>query len=547
MKPGIMDSVIGGHHDLEVFSRARRSGFAGVEVGLARTELRAPGGRRVASLRAAARDTSLEIPSLVLGEHNEGGLGDADPQVVAEAAEDVRTAIAWAEALGADVVLVPFFLRGELVDGAQVERVARALRALCPLAAERGVSLCYEGTLPADAVRQLAAQVDSPAFGCYFDLANPVARGMDTATEARALGPLVRRVHLKDTRVRGGDSHPGLGRVDFAESARALREIGYDGWLVFETPAAPEAVVRRDLSFARSRFPLEGEPRWPRLGAFSYEFGAGEGERMADAFRRLGLEAVQLGGALLDACLGDPNRIGALKSVLDESGIAVAGLAGYRNLVAPDPAVRRANVERLARCLELAPLLGTTVVATETGTLHPESDWIDVPGNWREEAWKALDDAIAALLPVAERSGTVLAVEPHVGNVLKMPGQLIGLLERFPSEHLQVVCDPYNFLSRHLIPAQERIVRDVLDRFEHRFVLAHLKDVAVRDGETVTPEFGTGVFVQRPYLEFLRTRRPDLPLILEHLPLEHLPLDHIPAALGRIRDLAGPAARAAAG
>lgn len=76
-------------------------------------------------------------------------------------------------------------------------------------------------------------------------------------------------------------------------------------------------------------------------------------------------------------------------------------------------------------------------------------------------------------------------------------------------------------------------MRDFLDRFEHRFVLAHVKDVAVRDdGTTTTPEFGTGVFAQRPYLDFLRTRRPDLPLILEHLPLEHLP-----AAARRVRRL----------
>jgi len=541
MKPGVMDQVIGGRDDLEVFARARRSGFAGVEVVLTRSELRAPGSPRLASLRAAAQDTSTPIPSLVLGEHNHGGLGDSDPQVADAAADDVTAAVAWAAELGADIILVPFFMRGELFTAAQIERVARALRPLCPRAAERGVTLCYEGTLPADGVQLLAAQVESPAFGCYFDLANPVASGLDTATEARALGPLIRRVHLKDTRVRRGDCHPGLGRVDFPASARALREIGYDGWLVFETPPAPEELVRRDLSFARSVLPLEGDARWPRLGAFSYDFEAGESERMAEAFRRLGLETVQLGGGLLEECLAEPDRIDSLKATLDGAGISVAALAGYRNLVAPDAAVRRANLELIGRCLEIAPLLGTNVVATETGTRSRESDWTDVPENWGADAWALLDEAVAALLPVAERTGTILALEAHVKNVLKTPGQLIGLLERFPSPHLQVVCDPYNFLSRHLVPAQERVVRDLLDRFEHRFVVAHLKDVAVLGEETTTPEFGTGLFAQRPYLDFLRTRRPDLPLILEHLPL-----DHIPVAARRIHRLVGSAGSPAA-
>ena len=134
--------------------------------------------------------------------------------------------------------------------------------------------LCYEGTLAAEETLGLASQVGSDAFGVYFDLANPLAKGgLDVPSEIRALGGLVRRVHLKDTRVTSGDCRPGTGRVDFAECARALSEIGYDGWLTLETPPAPPPLVARDLSFARTVFErLEGAPAWPRLGAFSRDF-----------------------------------------------------------------------------------------------------------------------------------------------------------------------------------------------------------------------------------------------------------------------------------
>jgi hypothetical protein len=67
------------------------------------------------------------------------------------------------------------------------------------------------------------------------------------------------------------------------------------------------------------------------------------------------------------------------------------------------------------------------------------------------------------------------------------------------------------------------VTSDFLSRFEHRFVLAHLKDVDPGGAEVGTGEFGTGVFPQRLYLDFLAERRPDLPLIVEHLPLEHVP------------------------
>jgi len=81
-----------------------------------------------------------------------------------------------------------------------------------------------------------------------------------------------------------------------------------------------------------------------------------------------------LGGELLDECLDDPDSAASRRAFLEERGITIAGLAGYRNLVAPDPAIREANITHLERCLELAPALGTWIVATETGTRDPHGD-----------------------------------------------------------------------------------------------------------------------------------------------------------------------------
>jgi sugar phosphate isomerase/epimerase len=528
-----MQDVLLAEGDEETFARAKRVGFAGVEVVPSREQLR--GGDRLERLHRTSAATGLAVPSIVLAEHSDlGGIADADDVVAEHAREDVARAIDWAVALGAEAILVPFFGRAELVDESDVDRAAAAFQPLCRLAGEHGVTLCYEGTLPASRIVALSERVGSRAFACYFDLANPVVRGMDTATEIRALGSLVRRVHFKDTRVGPGDCAPGLGTVDFGESHEALREIGYDGWLVLETPPGPSELVARDLSFARSVFPsLAGSDAWPRVGIFTYDFAAREWDRLVDTCRRMGLQTVQLGAPMLEECHDHPDQIASVVELLASEGISIAALAGYRNLVAPDPAKRRANIDFLARCLELATRFGTSVVATETGTRHPEGDWTDSPENWRPETWELLEDAIGELLSIAERRGSILALEGSVKNVLRTSGQLIGVLERFPSPNLQVVCDPYNYLSSHLLPARERVTGDFLQRFEHRFVLAHLKDVDPGGAEVGTGEFGTGVFPQHIYLDFLAARRPDLPVILEHLPL-----DHVPQASRRVRALA---------
>jgi len=247
-------------------------------------------------------------------------------------------------------------------------------------------------------------------------------------------------------------------------------------------------------------------------------------------------------GPLLDDCLADAGRAESGRAHLEERGIGIPALGGYRNLVSPNPAVRRANVEHVRRCLEIAPAFGSYVVATETGTLSSEADWTDSPKNLSEEAWGLLHGALETLLPVAEARGVILALEAYVGNVLKTQGQMIRLLDRFPTQHLQVVCDPYNYLSSGLVPVQERATDELLDRFEARFVLAHLKDVDPGGAHAGTPEFGTGAFSQRPYLEFLRARRPDLDLIAEHMPLEH-----VPAVRHRVDDLMRTESREASG
>ena len=368
LKIGVMDSVIGGVDDLQAFDRARRVGAAGVEARLTRAELRS--GERLGRLEKARRAFSLDVPSLCLDDHNRGGIGSPDPREAEEAAEDLRIAVRWAAALGARTILVPFFSVAELTSSESRDRAVGAFQKLCPLAAEQGVTLAYEGTLAAGPIRELAGRIGSPAFGCYFDPANLVVRALDPPTEIRALGDIVCQVHIKDLRARKNDSRPGLGRVDFAECASALGEIGYDGWLVLETPVAPPPVVQRDIAFTRSVFGLVDGAHRPTFGAFSYELD--DWRDLVETFDELGLGAVQVGEPLLGRCLDDLAEADTARTILEEHKLEVAALAGYRNLVTANDRARGANIAFLARCLETAPALGTWVVATEAGTRSHE-------------------------------------------------------------------------------------------------------------------------------------------------------------------------------
>jgi sugar phosphate isomerase/epimerase len=272
---------------------------------------------------------------------------------------------------------------------------------------------------------------------------------------------------------------------------------------------------------------------WPRIGAFAHGFPRGALFTMLERFAAYGLSTVKLSRDLLEEAMESPAALARTRRAFAERGMTLAGLAGYRNLVAPDEARRHAGIAFVARCLEAAPFLGTSIVATESGTRHPDDDWLPMPANDLPESWDLFRAALDTLLPIAERHGSVLAIEGFVNNVLRTPDQLATLLDAYRTPHLQVVLDPFNFMARDLLPQQTEVTSAYLHRFKDRFVIAHLKDVSPDGAEVATPECGTGVFDYGPYFAFLRTERPDLPIILEHLPIEH-----IPAAVKRIHSLA---------
>ena len=221
--------------------------------------------------RRRARD-----PALVLAEHNEGGVADASPEIEKSirrgpTCDHVGTGLA-------QVILVPFFMRAGLPERGGRRAGGGGIPSVCPAAAEHGVTLCFEGSLPAERIASIAARVGSDAFGCYFDLANPLAhKGLDAPTEIR------RSVGSSNVPREG---HAGShGRLPAWHRPRRLRGMRARALrdrlrrLAHPRDAARAAAARlRDLSFTRSVFSeLDGTPRSQRLGAFSTEFGKASG------------------------------------------------------------------------------------------------------------------------------------------------------------------------------------------------------------------------------------------------------------------------------
>lgn len=256
MRYGAMDGSLGrGKQSApSVLAVAHEAGLDGVEVCLrgdyADDSLWTVSGAR--SVAAAARALGLEIPSLALLMLNQGSFAGDDP-TRERARGIVRHAIDLARELGARIILLPFFGAGKIDGETGVARVVEELRALAPAAAAGGVKLGIETTLPAPVVVDVLRAVDSPVITNYFDVANAVWLGYDPIAELETLiaAGALPQIHIKDIQDQPGDRAPGDGRVPYALVGKALRRLGYDGYLIFETPATDDPVnaARRHRSF----------------------------------------------------------------------------------------------------------------------------------------------------------------------------------------------------------------------------------------------------------------------------------------------------------
>jgi sugar phosphate isomerase/epimerase len=88
----------------------------------------------------------------------------------------------------------------------------------------------------ADQFLELMRHIDSPAVGLNFDIGHAYCVGDDPATTIPRVARYIRHFHLEDIAATRVHHHlvPGEGAIDFAATFRAIRQIGYDGWVTIE-------------------------------------------------------------------------------------------------------------------------------------------------------------------------------------------------------------------------------------------------------------------------------------------------------------------------
>lgn len=266
MKFAICNEMFQGWKIDDVFAYAARLGYDAVEIApftLAENVNDIPAAERQ-RIRALAAAHGLEIAGIhwVLISPKVLYINTPDEAVRRQTADYFVSLTHFCADLGGKVMVVGSPKQRDVMENVSFaqawEWAAETFRPAVRAAEERAVTICFEPLAPvetnfintaADALR-FVEQVRSPAFRIILDTKAMSAEEKPIPTIIRESAGRFAHFHANDPNLKG----PGMGDLDFVPIFRALKEVGYDGYVsveVFDFSDGPETIATRSLATMR--------------------------------------------------------------------------------------------------------------------------------------------------------------------------------------------------------------------------------------------------------------------------------------------------------
>ncbi len=199
-----------------------------------------------------------------------------------------------------------------------------------------------------------------------------------------------------------------------------------------------------------------------------------------------------------------PGYAKEMRRLLDQYHLDVAVLGSYFDLSNDDFDL----VSNYRDHILLAAWSGISVIGTETGFIERNDPNYD-------KAFAGVITNLEQIIPVAERFGIVVAIEPVYGHTICDSESMLHLINHFRSENLRVIYDPANLLHPDRETDRENQWAEAVEKLSDYFVCVHLKDYDIVDGRK--KYYGATMAGRMDYSHLLRLSevKPHLDFILE--------------------------------
>ncbi len=224
-----------------------------------------------------------------------------------------------------------------------------------------------------------------------------------------------------------------------------------------------------------------------------------------------GFQKIELWAMTPNFDVGDGARLKTLKGRLEDLSLATpsfhapfyADLSEARkgrwlSLAAKEPDARKKALEKTTSALRAFRPLGARIVI-----IHPSA-----PGRAGDgDTYEALEESIALLLPVAEETDSVIAVE-NIPSALGRAEPLADFAQRIDHPRLKICID-----TGHALITEGKNAPGAIERLAPFCVATHLHDNDGRSDAHLIP--GEGAFVWTSFFTALDTQGYRGPLTLE--------------------------------
>jgi sugar phosphate isomerase/epimerase len=205
------------------------------------------------------------------------------------------------------------------------------------------------------------------------------------------------------------------------------------------------------------------------------------------------------------------SKLKELKLNLYEEGIEPVILGCYKNLANPNYKAYVKIADEYRQAVDVAALLGATVVGTETGA--PNTSYIYEPSCRSKESLDILIDRIFPIVEYAKQAGINLAIEPVALHIAHNAARVRTVLDAIPMDNLKVILDPVNLLDVTNIEDRDEIIQNAYRLLGKDIIAVHLKD-CTKNGLLDEVPLGKGLIDFTSSMNFL-LNNPSIPAIFE--------------------------------
>lgn len=253
-----------------------------------------------------------------------------------------------------------------------------------------------------------------------------------------------------------------------------------------------------------------------RLGGPIFLRSEDPGE-LAREHRRLGYSAAYCP----NAAVNDAARIQAIQKAFTSENVVIAEVGAWKNMLDPDAAKRKANLEYVTERCALAEAVGARCCVDIAGSFNPDVWYGMHPKNLSKEFFDATVENCRHVIDAVKPKRTRFTIEMMPWNLPDGPDAYVDLIRGVSREAFAVHLDVCNVVNspRRFYDTGE-VIRECFRKLGRWITSCHAKDLQW------TPEYnvhflevvpGRGVLDYRTYLSELAKLPVDAPLMLEHL------------------------------